>query len=179
LLFSFHALIFCCSRFGNNFCAGGTVILGDFEDVERALTSPQARRNILGSSYLDPDHLPDIPDGGRLVFLLALSDKDAGGNGDREGFRQCLEDYLTNAKSLERAKDETSAILLEQLAKDYKYMDHGPDGEFFTAEKKGIKRFLIRFIHYTLFGLDPDDKATMDKLMVRSPSHRNRRVDDV
>jgi hypothetical protein len=148
------------------------VVLGDFEDVERALTSPQARRNILGSSYMDPDHLPAIPDGGRLVFLLALSDKEAGGNGDREAFRQCFDDYLTNAKSLERAKDETSARLLEELATHYKYMNHQPDGDFFTSEKKGLKVFLIRYIHYTLFGLDPDDKVTMDKLMVRSPPHR-------
>jgi hypothetical protein len=125
---------------------------------------------------MDPDHLPNIPDGGRLVFLLALSDEEAGGNGDKEAFRRCLEDYLTNARSLERAKDETSARLLEELAKHYKYMNHQPDGAFFTSEKKGLKLFLVRYIHYTLFGLDPDDKVTMDKLMVRSPSHSDKRV---
>jgi hypothetical protein len=149
-------------------------VLGNFEDVERALTSPQARRNILGSSYLDPAHLPDIPDGGRLVFLLALSDEEAGGNGDWEAFRRCLEDYLTNEMSLQRSKDETSARLLEELAKDYKYMDHEPGGDFFKTEKKGLKRFLVRYIHYTLFGLDPDDRTTMDKLMVRSLSQSDR-----
>jgi hypothetical protein len=155
------------NRFGDNFCAAGTVVIGDFASIEAALTSPQARRNILGSSYLDPAHLPCQADGDRLVFLLALSQKDAGGNGDWEAFRQCFNDYLTNAAALERARDDTAARLLQQLALDYTYMNHEPDGDFFVNAKKGLMPFLVRYLHYTLFELDPDDKVTMDKLMVR------------
>ena len=44
-------------RFGENFCVAGMVVLGNFEEVSRALTSPQARTYRLGSSLLDSKRL--------------------------------------------------------------------------------------------------------------------------
>jgi len=44
-------------RFGENFCVAGMVVLGNFEEVSRALTSPQARTYRLGSAVLDSKRL--------------------------------------------------------------------------------------------------------------------------
>jgi hypothetical protein len=38
-------------RFGENFCVAGMVVLGNFKEVSRALTSPQARTYRLGSLF--------------------------------------------------------------------------------------------------------------------------------
>jgi len=69
--------------FGANFCCAGQVAIGDFATIETALTSPQARDWRLGTSVLDANHSPNQDVGGRNVFLLSLSDRAAGGNGDR------------------------------------------------------------------------------------------------
>jgi hypothetical protein len=78
--------------------AAGGVWLGEFQELERALTEPQARGFKLASSALDPEHLPNASVGGRNVFLLSLSQKGAGGNhGDWEAFRRAaMEDHITH-----------------------------------------------------------------------------------
>lgn len=150
--------------FGPNFCCAGQVVMGDFETLEAALTSPQARTWRLGTSVLDATHAPDQDVGGRNVFLLALSDEMAGGNGDHEAFRQCLQDYLLNETASARQQDHISRRLLEQLAADYQRMPHGIGGSFFTDEKQGLMQFMIRYLHYVIFGLDPDHEASMNLL---------------
>jgi hypothetical protein len=149
---------------GSNFCCAGQVVLGEFAAIETALTSPQARTWQLGTTILDAQHLPNQDVGGRNVFLLALSDQAAGGNGDREAFRKCLQDYLLNDAAQERQRDATTARLLEELAADYLQMPHGIGGKFFTADQQGWPRFLIRYVHYVVFGLDPDAAESINLL---------------
>jgi hypothetical protein len=159
------------ARFGNNFCVTGAVVLGDYNAIEEALIIPHARTHRLGQSVLDPDHLPGRPDGNRLSWILALSQQQCGGNGDFEAFRAAFEDIITNEAALLRTRDATAQRLIIKLALDYKYMEHGRDSkskdDFFNSPVKGLKPFIVRFIHYSLLGMDPFDNETMDTLLVR------------
>jgi cytochrome P450 len=150
--------------FGPNFCCAGQVVMGEFESLEAALTSPQARTWRLGTSVLDPNHAPNQDVGGRNVFLLALSDQEAGGSSDHAAFRKCMQHYLLNEAASERQRDAIARRLLDQLAADYKDMPHGSGGAFFTDDKRGLMRFMIRYLHYVLFGLNPEDDASMNLL---------------
>ena len=163
-------------QFGKNFCCAGQVVLGDFETIEVALTSPQARTWRLGTSVLEAAHLPNQDTGDRNVFLLSLSDKAAGGNGDHEAFNSCMQHYLLGEETLARQQDDIAQGLLSQLASDYQQMPHGSGDSFFTDEKRGLLQFMIRYLHYVMFGLDPNDQATMALLMDlhytrKSPTH--------
>jgi cytochrome P450 len=149
---------------GPNFCCAGQVVMGEFETLEAALTSPQARTWQLGTTVLDPDRSPNQDIGGRNVFLLSLSDEEAGGSSDHAAFRQCMQQYLLNDAASERQKDAIARRLLKQLAEDYKAMPHGSGGAFFTDDKRGLMQFMIRYLHYVLFGLNPDDDASMKLL---------------
>lgn len=149
---------------GPNFCCAGQVVMGEFAAVETALTSPQARTWRLGTTILEKSHLPNQDIGGRNVFLLALSDFEAGGSSDHEAFRRCLQDYIINDSAIGRQQDQIARQLLEQLAADYIDMPHGLGGAFFSEDGRGWRRFLIRYLHYVLFGIDPNDKDTMDFL---------------
>ncbi|NES76995.1 MULTISPECIES: cytochrome 450 [unclassified Okeania] len=149
---------------GPNFCCAGQVVMGEFEAIETALTSPQARTWRLGTTVLEANHLPNQDVDGRNVFLLALSDQEATGSNDHEAFRRCLQDYILNDSSIARQQDAIARQLIEKLAADYIDMSHGPGGAFFSEDKRGWKRFLIEYLHYVLFQLDPNDQATMDFL---------------
>jgi hypothetical protein len=149
---------------GANFCCAGQVVLGDFEAIETALTSPQARTWLLGTTLLDADRSPNQDVGGRNVFLLSLSDQQAGGNGDREAFRACMQKYLLNDAAAARQSDPTAVGLLDRLAVDYIEMPHDAGGTFFTDDRLGWMGFLVRYLHYVIFGLDPDDVESIDLL---------------
>jgi hypothetical protein len=149
--------------FGSNFCCAGGVWLGEFQELERALTEPQARGFKLASSALDPKHLPNASVGGRNVFLLSLSQKGAGGNGDWEAFRAAMEDHITHTtEAASRQNDQTTAQLLNELVDEYKKMGHSKD--FFENPDRGLLAFLMRYLHYVLFGLNPNDKKKMKAL---------------
>jgi cytochrome P450 len=161
---------------GPNFCCAGQVVLGDFAAIETALTSPQARTWRLGTTVLDSTHAPNLDAGGRNVFLLSLSDEAAGGNGDREAFRRCMQRYTLDEASIARRTDATARGLLDRLVADYREMPHGEGGTFFTDPARGWMGFLVRYTHYVLFGLDPANTEAIDLLTdlhyVRlSPSH--------
>lgn len=149
---------------GANFCCAGQVVLSEFQTLETALTSPQARTWRLGTSVLDANQAPNQDVDGRNVFLLALSDAEAGGTGDHETFRNCMQKYVLNQETIERQGDVTAKRLLDQLAADYLAMPHGLGGEFFTNDKCGLMGFMIRYLHYVLFGLNPDDTETVNLL---------------
>jgi len=144
--------------FGENFCCAGQVVLGDFDALETALTSPQARTWQLGTSVLDSAHAPNQDVGNRNVFLLSLSDEAAGGSGDHEAFRRSMQKYTLNDATLERQQDATARRLIDRLASDYSEMPHDTGAAFFTNERRGWMGFLVRYLHYVLFGLDPDDQ---------------------
>ncbi|EDX83575.1 hypothetical protein S7335_755 [Synechococcus sp. PCC 7335] len=150
--------------FGSNFCCAGQVVMGEFSTLETALTSPQARTWRLGTSPLDSHASPDLDTGGRNVFLLSLSDADAGGAGDHEFFRQMLEKCVFSAASKKRQQDATAQLLLERLAADYAEMPHGPGEAFFTDDQRGWMGFLVRYIHYVMLGIDPTDTSTVEML---------------
>ncbi|MGK7910446.1 MAG: cytochrome 450 [Synechococcus sp.] len=149
---------------GSSFCCAGQVVIGDFNALKTALTSPQARTWRLGTSPLDAHFSPNLDVGGRNVFLLSLSDVGAGGAGDREVFRQALENYTLSAASKERQLDATALKLLDRLAADYAEMPHGPGDVFFTDNHRGWMGFLVRYIHYVMLGIDPADSATIEIL---------------
>ncbi|MDZ8055902.1 MAG: cytochrome 450 [Aulosira sp. ZfuVER01] len=149
---------------GSNFCCAGQVVLGEFNTLETALTSPQARTWQLGTSVLDEDFGPNQDVGGRNVFLLSLSDEEAGGSGDHKAFRECMQKYTLNAATTERQNDAIAKRLLEQLATDYLEMLHGLSGDFFSNERQGWMGFMVRYMHYVLFGLNPDDEKTVNVL---------------
>ncbi|MGL5060734.1 MAG: cytochrome 450 [Microcoleus sp.] len=149
------------NAFGANFCCAGQVVMGDFATIETALTSPQARDWRLGTSVLDANNSPNQDVGGRNVFLLSLSDRESGGNGSHETFRSCVQKYLLNEAAIDRQRDATARKLLDRLAADYVAMPHGEGAAFFTDVKRGWMGFLVRYLHYTIFGLDPDDEESM------------------
>jgi hypothetical protein len=148
------------------------VVLGEFQTVEAALTSPQARTWRLAPSPLNPGHLPNLDVKGRNVFLLALSDQEAGGNGDHEAFYRCARDYFMGEAAIARQRDATAQQLLDQLAVDYTQMPHGPKGVFFTDVQRGFMGFMVRYLHYVLFGLDPYDS---EKIGLLTDLHYTRR----
>lgn len=149
---------------GRNFCCAGQVVMGEFATLESALTSPQARTWRLGTTLLDKDFFPNLDVGGRNVFPLALSDLEAGGNGNRETFRQYMQKYILNENATQRQSDETAKSLLARLATDYLEMPHDIGGSFFSDDQRGLKRFMVRYLHYILFGLNPDDEQVMELL---------------
>ena len=142
---------------GLNFCCAGEVVLGDFQTLETMLTSPQARTWRLGTTILSKDHAAGVDDGGRNVFLISLSDEAAGGK-DHEAFRKCINDYLINNAASARQQDPVAQKLLENLAADYLDMPHGVGEAFFTDDRRGFMGFMVRYLHYVLFGINPDNE---------------------
>lgn len=67
----------------------------------------------------------------------------------------------TVAKSGARQQDSVAKALIAQLAEDYKTKPK----KFFTNNREcGINPFMIRYIHYCLFGINPLDKEKFDTL---------------
>lgn len=143
---------------GLTFCCAGQVVLGDFQTLETTLTSPQARTWRLGTTMLSEDHAAGIDDGGRNVFLISLSDEAAGGQ-NHDNFRKCMNDYLINDAAIARQQDSVAQRLLENLAADYLALPHEAGESFFTDDRQGWMGFMVRYLHYVLFGIDPNDEA--------------------
>ncbi|MEG4807478.1 cytochrome 450 [Microcoleus sp. F8-D3] len=150
--------------FGANFCCAGQVVMGEFDTLEKALTSPQARGWRLGTSVLDPDRAPNQDVGGRNLFLLSLSDRETDGSSNHAAFRSCMQKYLFNSATADRQGDEISRRLLLRIAADYAEMSHGAGGAFFTDVKRGWMGFLVRYLHYAIFGINPDDSESIELL---------------
>lgn len=155
---------------GLNFCCAGQVVLGEFDALEMALTSPQARSWRLGTSILSEAHAPGVDSGGRNAFLITLSDDGAGGE-NHGAFRRCVERYLINDAAIARQSDPVCQKLLDQLAADYLAMPHGPGEAFFTDDQKGFMGFMVRYLHYILFQIQPDD----DEIATLTELHYTRR----
>ena len=143
---------------GLNFCCAGEVVLGDFQTLETTLTSPQARTWRLGTTILSQDHAAVVDDGGRNVFLISLSDDSAVGGTDHQAFRKCMNDYLINDATSERQQDTVAQKLLENLAADYLDMPHGHGEAFFSDDQRGFMGFMVRYLHYVLFGINPEQE---------------------
>jgi len=145
---------------GPNFANGGMLWPTGWEDVTDALQEPQARTWQLGEHPLIPEHMPALAES-RNVFLLALSNKGAGGDGSHEAFRKCFKDYLTDADAVERRRtDKTTSRLFEKLTTDYKELGW----DFFSSTDRGLTPFTIKYLHYVMFGLDPDDDGMHETL---------------
>lgn len=65
-----HYLSWKRAAFGENFVAAGQVILGEWNEVERALTSPQARTTQLGTTPLKQGRLPDANGESSFVSIM-------------------------------------------------------------------------------------------------------------
>jgi len=147
--------------YGNNFMVAGQVVLGDFDSVETALTSPQGRTTNLGASPMIVKHLPKVKDGSSLTFLLALSDQGAGGNGNHGKFKAALDTVIFNHAAGARQADDTAARLLRELGAEYEQLSReGAAGmqKFFESPENGWMRFMVRYMHYVLLGMNPDDE---------------------
>ena len=147
--------------FGANFCCAGQVVMSEFATLEKALTSPQARGWRLGTSVLDPDSAPNQDVGGRNLFLLSLSDRETDASSHHAAFRSCMQKYLLNSATTDRQGDEIARRLLDRLAADYTGMPHGTGGAFFTDVRRGWVGFLVRYLHYVIFGINPDDSESI------------------
>ncbi|MEA5575818.1 cytochrome 450 [Anabaena sp. UHCC 0451] len=149
---------------GLTFCCAGQIVLGDFKSLETALTSPQARDWRLGTSILSSSHGPGVDKGGRNVFLITLSDADAGG-GNHDFFRQCVDDYFFNEGMFIRQHDQVAQRLVNQLATDYvDRINNNALEEFFKNDQRDWKGFLVRYLHYIILGINPDDQETISIL---------------
>ncbi len=138
--------------------------MASFDDIKKNLTEPQARAYKLAPSELDKEHLPKKPDG-TLLFLLSLSQRGAAGNGDWEAYRHAFEDYVTNAEDAKlRLNDETTEKLMERIVADYKNTGMLKKGKFFDDNDAGLQDYLLRYLHYVLFGLDPFDEEKMGEI---------------
>lgn len=144
-------------KWGPNFCASGQVWLGSYRDVTTALTSPQAKTHNLGEHPLMYSKLPDVQNS-RNVALLCLSDRGAGGNGDHEAFRSCVEKYVFTPAVEQRRTDATSKALFKQLADDYTATQCGKTGGFYSDHERGLTAFLVKYLNYVLFAVDVHDK---------------------
>jgi len=151
------------AAFGENFCAAGQVVLGEWKEVERALTSPQARTFRLGTAPISEARCPKAH--GKTSFLLALSQQGAGGDGSWEAYNGAFHTYIIDNGAYARQDDPTAQALMDKLVEDYKTMDHGEGGEFFKSTKGGIWPFLNKYIHYCLWGIDPKDEETVNTLL--------------
>lgn len=150
--------------FGDNFVCAGGVWMSSFDEVEKMLLEPQARSFQLARNDLDPQHLPDmnLNKGGRLTFLLALSQRGAGGDGMHEAFRSAFEDYLTHSKETKaRLKDDVTKGLVEDLKKEFKAKG-GLTDEFLDDNDGGLLDYLLKYLHYVLFGIDPKDEEKIE-----------------
>lgn len=149
---------------GLTFCCAGQVVLGDFKTLETALTSPQARGWRLGTSMLSASHAPGVDQGNRNAFLIALSDEAAGGD-NHDAFRQCVEDYFFNETMSSRRQDAVAQQLVDKLATEYvDLMAQDKLEDFFTNDQRGWMGFLVRYLHYVLFGINPEDQDTISLL---------------
>ena len=149
---------------GPNFVCAGGVWLSQYSDVKKNLLEPQARAFKLAPAQLRKSVLPASNFGHRFNFLLSLSQRGAGGNGDWEAYRLCMEDTLFAEKTSLRLKDETSKALIQNLAEDYQATSFGQGRSFYTDNNSGLKDFLARYLHYVIFGLDPFDEAIMKEI---------------
>jgi len=140
---------------GLNFCCAGQVVLGEFKTLETTLTSPQDRTWRLGTSILSKDHAARVNESGRNVFLISLADQEAGGE-NHHAFRKCMNDYLINDNAIARQQDAVAQKLLKNLAADYLSMSQVAKEDFFTDDQRGWMGFMVRYLHYVLFGIDPD-----------------------
>jgi hypothetical protein len=68
---------------------------------------------------------------------------------------------VINKAAEERQGDETCKRLLQELAQEYKSaLDQSSTIDFFKSTTGGLQRFLVRYMHYVLLQLDPDDHET-------------------
>jgi hypothetical protein len=87
-----------------------------------------------------------------------------------------MQKYLFNSATTDRQEDEISRRLLDRLASDYTEMPHGAGGAFFTDVRRGWMGFLVSYLHYVIFGINPDDKESIELLtdlhyIRQSPAH--------
>ena len=133
--------------------------------IEKYLTTePQARGINLAGVPLDKKRIPHRDnDKDRLLTLIVLSQKGAGGNGDWEGLRAATDDYCTNSpEAFARQNDATAKKLVTNLAEDYKTL--GQTKAFFSDNEQGLKDFILRYLHYVIFGIDPFDEEKISVL---------------
>eukprot|EP00930_Biecheleria_cincta_P055086 TRINITY_DN41454_c0_g1_i1.p1 TRINITY_DN41454_c0_g1~~TRINITY_DN41454_c0_g1_i1.p1 ORF type:complete len:532 (-),score=97.40 TRINITY_DN41454_c0_g1_i1:64-1611(-) len=150
---------------GENFVSAGQVVISSYDVTRRTLLAPQARSSQLGTQPLISAHFPDLDIGGRNLFLLSLSDKEAAGDGSHDGFKAAMRNQFFVQENLDRLKDETSKELLTTLKADYKAMPHGKMESFFFDPKQGLLRYLVKMLHHVMLGMDISDEAMIDKLM--------------
>lgn len=157
-------LIAAQDKYGPNWAAAGMVWMSSFNDTSKAVLEPEERTFHLGEHPMQVSAVPDVSRS-RNVFLLALSDKGAGGDGSHEKFKKAFVDWVMKDGVKNRAFSETGKGLWVELIKDYTDLEHNWWGqEFFNSTTRGLTPFVIKYLHYVMWGLDPNDQKLMDKL---------------
>lgn len=154
-----HYLSYKRAAFGENFCCAGQVVLGEWDEVQKALTSPQSRTFRLGTAVMSESRLPKA--NGQTSFLLSLGQKDAGGDGSWEAYNGAFYKYIIGGAHA-RQGDPVAQGLMDKLVEDYRNMNHESGGEFFSSTKAGMLPFLNKYLHYCLWNIDPNDNNNKD-----------------
>ena len=141
--------------FGPNYAALGRLIVGEYAATAEIIAMPQKRGDFLGRARLKGNRLP-------TGFLLALSDKGAGGDGLHETLASFFWDSLiVGAQSRQQSDPRLQEIVDAFVAE---VVEFGPQ----PTEKQvtpPTQRMIIRYMMRVLFELDVTDEQ-VEKVQV-------------
>lgn len=144
------------NRFGKNFACAGGLWMSDMVEVKKNLVEPQARIFKIGGMDLRKSKCPK-------KFLLALSQSAAGGNGDWEACRAVVNEVIFDESCKKRGEDEISKKLIDDFAQEYKVALNSKRrvDKLFQSSDSGLKKFIAKYIHYVVLGIDPSNEEQM------------------
>jgi hypothetical protein len=143
---------------GSAWCSNMKLEIADPETIKLLMTSPQEGGPALGQAWLRPHKLP-FSSAGEPTFLLGLPN---GLHGDRAddsarhaGIRRLIWKYLITEEAVKR--QSRSDPVIQKLLLQLRDAVHGkPMSEWGSTNEdgKGLPSFILRYMHYVLFGLD-------------------------
>jgi len=152
------------STIGEWWCDNMKVEMAHPETMKLMMTSPQDGGPALGQAWLRPEKLPRSPDGHNL-FLLALPNGLGGewaeGSARHAHLRQMIFKYLITEGTTKR--QSTSDPVTRRLFANLRpVVLSGESSSVWTKSQDGLAGFMLRYMHYALFGLDLSDEQFDD-----------------
>ena len=146
------------SEVGEAWCDNMKLEVANPETAKLIMTNPQDGNASLGQAWLRPHMLPQRANGDPL-FLLQLpnglgGDK-AAGSAMHEAIRKLIFKYFINEAAVKRQSrsDPVTRRLYANLRRVVR--SRGPTEEpKWTSSRDGLPGFVLRYMHYVLFGLD-------------------------
>ena len=78
--------------------------------------------------------------------------------------RAATDRYIFFRRMARQQRDPKAEQIMDQFMEDYRSMTHGKGGKFFTNKKRGMLPFMIKYIHYCMYGINPNEKKKIDIL---------------